>query len=448
MILNVLTFYNAVINLYGQLDTSMNEINRSFIIDKSSAVPIYTQLSSWLEAKITTGEWPPDYRLPGEIELAKQLDVSRGTLRKSISQLIQKNLLVQIHGRGTFVSPFVVEQSWAGRLVGVYEELMVMGIPFVTTVLENKIIPASTKIAEELGLEPEHPVFYLKRLRQVEDKPLVIMENYLDGAKFQGLISADFSQHSIMETIENLYDLTLSWGAHTIAVIRAGAGLASNLQIKISDPVLYNESVIYDENEEKILFTKQWFRSDRYRLRTVVHRGENEAFYSAISQNKPGNVETNEKHSSKTEKTLSELLTPDRIRTNVHVNSPEEAIQSVGQLMVDSGGVKKRYINAMVNIANQLGPYIVIAPGVAVPHARPEDGVINPCLAMITLDPPIDFGNPQYDPVKIVFAIGAVDAVQHIKALRTFADFLLDGENIESLSNANTLEEILAIIRK
>ena len=68
----------------------MNDTNNTFFIDKSSAVPIYTQLASWIESKVTTGEWPPDYRLPGEIDLAKQFSVSRGTLRKAISKLIEK----------------------------------------------------------------------------------------------------------------------------------------------------------------------------------------------------------------------------------------------------------------------------------------------------------------------------------------------------------------------
>ena len=53
--------------------------------------------------------------------------------------LLSKNLLVQVHGRGTFVSPFIFEHSWAGRLVGVSEELMLAGIPFEIRVLEQKL---------------------------------------------------------------------------------------------------------------------------------------------------------------------------------------------------------------------------------------------------------------------------------------------------------------------
>jgi GntR family transcriptional regulator of abcA and norABC len=58
-----------------------NEI--PYEVDKSSAVPIYMQLAGWIEGKITTGEWPANYRLPGEVELAKMLSVSRGSLRKA-----------------------------------------------------------------------------------------------------------------------------------------------------------------------------------------------------------------------------------------------------------------------------------------------------------------------------------------------------------------------------
>ena len=430
----------------------MNIPDNSFSVDKSSAVPIYTQLASWIESMVTTGEWPPDYRLPGEIELAKQLSVSRGTLRKAISKLIDKNLLVQIHGKGTFVSPFVVEQTWAGRLVGVYDELMLMGIPFTTRIIEQSIIPAPTKEAEQLGLKTGEPIYRLKRLRMVENAPLVVLENYLDANRYQGLLSMNLSEHGLMEVIEKLYGLRLAWASHSISVIRAGAEMAALLQIGIGDPILFNEHVVYNDRDEKALYSKLWFRSDRYRLRTVVQRGANEAFYSAMShtpvqQTRPIPIR-DEVSSEKIRKTwsLSELLPAERIKINATVNSPEDAIRLVGKMMVDSGAVEPRYVDGMLNMSRQLGPYIVIAPGVALPHARPEDGVLKPCLALATLDPPATFGNPNYDPVRLVFAIGAVDAYQHIDALRSFATLLSETSNLEALLKAQTVEEILRIL--
>ena len=112
------------------------------------------------------------------LELAKQLGVSRGSLRKAIAVLLSRSLLVQVHGRGTFVSPFVFEHSWAGRLVGVSEELMLAGIPFETRVLEQKLIQAPPKEAARLDILPGQEVIFLKRLRLVENDPLVLQESY------------------------------------------------------------------------------------------------------------------------------------------------------------------------------------------------------------------------------------------------------------------------------
>lgn len=426
----------------------------TFEVDKSSAVPLYIQIASWIEAKITTGEWPPNYRLSGEVDLARQFGVSRGSLRKAIALLISRNLLVQIHGRGTFVSPFIFEQSWAGRLTGVSEELMLLGIPFVTEVLNNQVIPAQQKEAQALGLEPGEPVVFLQRLHRVHDYPIVLHESFFPASKYSDLLSADFTKESLMETIERLYNIRLSWASHTIAVIRANARVASHLEVNIGSPVLYDEHSIYDSNNNIVQLSKGWFRSDHFRLKTVVRRGPNEPFYSALSQIGAESESDQPAATAKmspflvTEKlpSLMELLPLERIALKVKVSSWEEAIRMVGQLLVNTGGVEPRYIDAMIRTAKQLGPYIVVAPGVAMPHALPQDGVCHPCLALATLDPPIVFGNPNNDPVKVVLAIGAVDTTQHINALRDFARTLSNAANIEALHKAKSKNEVMQIL--
>ncbi|NMC79111.1 MAG: UTRA domain-containing protein [Chloroflexi bacterium] len=424
-------------------------------VDKSSAVPLYIQLASWIEAKITTGEWPPNYRLPGEIELAKQFGVSRGSLRKAIALLIGRNLLVQIHGRGTFVSPFIFEQTWAGRLTGVSEELLLLGIPFVTEVLNNQIIPAPQKEAQTLALERGEPVIYLQRLRRVTNGPIVLHESFFPANKYGDLLTVDFTKESLMETLERLYGIRLAWASHTIAVIRANARIANLLEINIGSPIFYDEHTVYDSNNNIVELSKGWFRSDRFRLKTVVRRGPNEPFYSALGHI---NSETEDKEpvapnhlaepflASEKLPSLIDLLPPERIALKVKVDNWESAVRVVGQLMVKTDGVEPRYIDAMIDMAKQLGPYIVVAPGVAMPHALPQDGVRQPCLALATLDIPILFGNPNNDPVKVILAIGAVDTVQHINALRDFARILSDPANLEALYRAKSKEEIIGIL--
>lgn len=140
------------------------------------------------------------------------------------------------------------------------------------------------------------------------------------------------------------------------------------------------------------------------------------------------------------------MLPIERIAINVHANDWEEAIREVGKLMVDTGVVEERYIEAMITTTKELGPYIVIAPGVAIPHSRPEDGVISPCLAFGKLQTPVNFGNKDNDPVHILFALGALDHTQHIDALKQIAEILSDEGKYESLLVADTVESVSSVL--
>ena len=80
------------------------------------------------------------------------------------------------------------------------------------------------------------------------------------------------------------------------------------------------------------------------------------------------------------------------IRTNVKVNGWQEAVQKSGELLVAAELVEPRYIDAMIATTKELGSYCVIAPGIAIPHARPEMGVKQTGYSAITLAEPVEFG--------------------------------------------------------
>ena len=90
----------------------------------------------------------------------------------------------------------------------------------------------------------------------------------------------------------------------------------------------------------------------------------------------------------------------------------------------------------------------MIALGIALPHARPEDGIKRMCLSLITLKEPVKFGHPQNDPVDFVIALGAVDNKSHVKALGQLAEMLGDQENLKAMRSAQTKEDVLKIIGK
>lgn len=140
---------------------------------------------------------------------------------------------------------------------------------------------------------------------------------------------------------------------------------------------------------------------------------------------------------------LKDVLKEENILLNVEVKDWQEAIDVGGNILLKNGYIEKEYINAMKDAVKTLGPYIVIAPGIAMPHARPEMGVKKVGMSLITLSKPVYFGNPENDPVKIVVCLCSTDSVTHLKALAQLMCFLDDKRVSELLQSGKANKELL-----
>jgi mannitol/fructose-specific phosphotransferase system IIA component (Ntr-type) len=143
---------------------------------------------------------------------------------------------------------------------------------------------------------------------------------------------------------------------------------------------------------------------------------------------------------------IVELLNPHTVRAQVQAKDWEETVDLVGQLLVDHGKVERRYVEGMKRVLQEMGPYAVIAPGIVLLHARPEDGVLGPCFALITLSTPVPFGHSENDPVDVVLAFGAVDKQAHVRALQQLADLLGDAGALASIRSAPDEESLISSI--
>ncbi|MTK10324.1 MAG: transcription antiterminator [Hungatella sp.] len=144
---------------------------------------------------------------------------------------------------------------------------------------------------------------------------------------------------------------------------------------------------------------------------------------------------------------LKEILTTDLIQAKFSAGSRDEAVRESGRLLVEKGLADEAYIEAMLKNVEVNGTYIVIAPGIAMPHARPEEGALGIGLSIVTLKEPVVFGHPKNDPVKIVVGLCAIDHQSHLKALTELADILMDEKKVEEIINADSQQEIMKIIK-
>ncbi|ERI95440.1 PTS sugar transporter subunit IIA [Clostridium sp. YIM B02515] len=143
---------------------------------------------------------------------------------------------------------------------------------------------------------------------------------------------------------------------------------------------------------------------------------------------------------------LKELLNEDTIEANVEVENWEQAVIYGGMILEKCGAAQSSYTNAMVDTVKNIGPYIVIAPGVAMPHARPEAGVNKVGMSLITLKKPVAFGNDEYDPVNIVISLCAFDNDSHLNILSNLMNLIEDEKFIELAKKAESKDELVNYI--
>lgn len=143
---------------------------------------------------------------------------------------------------------------------------------------------------------------------------------------------------------------------------------------------------------------------------------------------------------------IASLLPEAAIRLRARATDWRDAVRWAGRALVASGATTDRYTDEMIATVEALGPYIVIAPGIALAHSRPSPAVVHAGLSVVTLEPPVDFGHRTNDPVRLVIGLAAPDADGHVDALATLADFLADDARRAAMLAADDAATVRSLI--
>ncbi|WP_054663950.1 PTS sugar transporter subunit IIA [Lacticaseibacillus camelliae] len=145
---------------------------------------------------------------------------------------------------------------------------------------------------------------------------------------------------------------------------------------------------------------------------------------------------------------LQELITPALIQLQVSLYSREAAIQAGADLLHAAGAHPTAGVTAEAIEANlaRFGPYFVIAPGVAMPHAASPSEVLTAGVSVITLAAPVHFGHERNDPVRLVLTLAAPDQASHLAALGQLAQRLSRSGVVDQVIAATTKETVLNIL--
>lgn len=116
-------------------------------------------------------------------------------------------------------------------------------------------------------------------------------------------------------------------------------------------------------------------------------------------------------------------------------------MKSSGQLLVNSNFIKKEYIDATIETVRKYGPYIVIAPGIALSHSRPSENVIKTGVSLITLSKPICF-NSENDPVDIILTLAATNDSDHLGILQHLSCYLSEDDKLDYIRSSSDPKQL------
>jgi GntR family transcriptional regulator len=233
----------------------------------SSRIPLYYQLENVLREKITSGAYSGGERLPTEIELIEQYNVSRITVRQALQALSDEGLIERRQGRGTYVAERKSKKrkfSGTIHLTGSLDELIAMGMDTPVKVLEMNRVDADQHEAELLQLKVGTPIYRLKRLRMSDNKPFGLIINYLPEEIGSRLTVAELSSGALLHTIETKLGYHLDNARQEVKAELADPYVAQLLDIRVGTALLSIERTVYTDKGVPVEYVHTLYRSDLY----------------------------------------------------------------------------------------------------------------------------------------------------------------------------------------
>lgn len=203
--------------------------------------PLYRQVKDILTQRLISNAWRPGAILPSEFQLAGELGVSQGTVRKALDELTAENLLVRRQGRGTFVA----EHDQEHALFHFFKLASDDGTPVLpeSRLLEAALGPAKGREARALSLGKNDEVIRIQRVRELNGKAVIFERLALPSALFPDLLKRDPLPNTLYSTFARDYGVTVSRAEEKLRASALGARPARYLALSEGDPVLEVERV-------------------------------------------------------------------------------------------------------------------------------------------------------------------------------------------------------------
>lgn len=230
-------------------------------LDHKSHIPLHFQIEEQLREAIKNENFQNGEKLPNEMDLSKQLGISRNTLRQSINKLVYEGLLIRKKGVGTFVQKTGIT-SRASNWLSFSQEMKAMGLIAKNYEQHISWVLPDEKLCRYFDINKDTKLIKLERLRGSEKYPFVLFISYFNPRI--GLTGDEDFSRPLYEILENDYNSIAKLSKEEISAISAPQDLADKLNIKKGDPLLKRKRFVYDPGNRPLEWNVGYYKADSF----------------------------------------------------------------------------------------------------------------------------------------------------------------------------------------
>ncbi len=230
-------------------------------LNHNSPIPLHVQIEEQLRIEIMSEQYQKGVKLPNEMDLSKQLGISRSTLRQSINKLVYEGLLARKKGVGTFAqktSIFSKAQNW----LSFSQEMKALGITTKNYELHLSWVKPTEELCLFFDIKEDVKVLKLERLRGRAEYPFVYFISYFNPRI--GLTGNEDFSRPLYEILGQDYNSIAKLSKEEISAISADAILAEKLEIKTGEPILKRKRFVFDPGSRPLEWNVGYYKADSF----------------------------------------------------------------------------------------------------------------------------------------------------------------------------------------
>ncbi|WP_066173149.1 GntR family transcriptional regulator [Bacillus marinisedimentorum] len=237
---------------------------------KSDHRHLYLQVIDRIKQDIENGIYKEKQKLPSEFELSKQLGISRATLREALRILEEEAVVVRRHGVGTFVNSRPAFSAGIEELFSVTEMIKRGGQEPGTIFLSSDVRPSNDEESAKLNIKASHDVLSVERVRTADKLPVVYCLDVMPRSLLPDNYIHD--EESLFDILEHKAGRYITYAVTYIEPLGYHDRISPILECEPETSLLVLKQVHYDENDEPVLFSINYFRADKFSFHVLRKR--------------------------------------------------------------------------------------------------------------------------------------------------------------------------------